>query len=75
MYKKLFTVILLSLLLSSAAALADGDIYAGGPAGTRITSLPYTISASGAYYLASNLSYGSGDGITIANDHVTLEEL
>jgi len=41
--------------------------------GTRITSLPYTISAPGAYYLGGNLSYSSGNGITIASDHVTLD--
>ena len=41
--------------------------------GTRITSLPYTISAPGSYYLGSNLSYAGGDGIIIASDHVTLD--
>jgi hypothetical protein len=73
MKKKLLLIIVLSLLLASTAALADGDIYTGGPAGTRISRLPYTISTPGAYYLASNLSYGNGDGITIASDHVTLD--
>jgi hypothetical protein len=62
------------VLLSPTAALADGDIYAGGPYGTKITSLPYTISAPGAYYLGSNLSYsGPGNGITINSDDVTLD--
>ncbi|MFZ5453194.1 MAG: right-handed parallel beta-helix repeat-containing protein [Thermodesulfobacteriota bacterium] len=74
MPRKLVLVILLGLvLLSSATALADGDFYPGGPLGTRITSLPYTISAPGSYYLGGNLSYTGGDGITIASDHVTLD--
>ena len=57
MHRKLFIGILVVLVLvSPAAALADGDIYVGGPYGTKITSLPYTINAPGAYYLAGNLT-------------------
>jgi len=69
-------IVLGLVLLSAAASLADGDIYVGGPWGTRITSLPYPISAPGSYYLGSNLTYaGTGDGITIAPgvNHVTLD--
>jgi hypothetical protein len=77
MTRKLFSIICLSaVLLSSAAVLADGDIYAGGPYGTKITSLPYTISAPGAYYLAGDLSYsgsGAGNAISIRSDDVTLD--
>jgi hypothetical protein len=77
MPRKLLSIICLSaVLLSSAAVLADGDIYVGGPYGTRITSLPYTISAPGGYYLTDNLSYsGSGtfNGISIRSDDVTLD--
>jgi hypothetical protein len=73
MPKKLLLVILLGLVLCGPAALADGDFYPGGPWGTRINSLPYTISAPGAYYLGGNLSYTGGNGITIASDHVTLD--
>jgi len=74
MQRKLLPVILLGLiLLGAAAALADGDFYSAGPWGTRITSLPYTISAPGSYYLGSNLSYAGGDGITVNSDDVTLD--
>jgi hypothetical protein len=75
MARKLWLIALASLyLLSPAAALAGGDIYVGGPYGTKITSLPYTISAPGAYYLASNLTYSGNDtGISIYSDHVTLD--
>jgi hypothetical protein len=77
MKSKLLPVIVLGLLLlSAAAAQADGDIYVGGPWGTKITSLPYEIKTPGSYYLGGNLSYaGSGDGITVAVgvNHVTLD--
>jgi hypothetical protein len=73
MPRKLLLIILLGLVLCGPAALADGDSYPGGPLGTRITRLPYTISAPGAYYLGGNLSYAGGDGITITSDHVTLD--
>lgn len=77
MKRKLLPVIVLGLvLLSAAAALADGDIYVGGPWGTKITSLPYEIKTPGAYYLGGNLSKtGGGDGITITAgvNHVTLD--
>jgi len=67
MKRQLLLGILLSvILLSSTAALADGDFYGGGPYGTKITSLPYTISAPGAYYLGGNLS-STGSGITISH--------
>ena len=75
MKRKLLPVIVLGLvLLSAAAALADGDIYVGGPWGTRITSLPYTISAPGSYYLGRNLSSTStGITITAGVNNVTLD--
>jgi hypothetical protein len=76
MQRILLPALVLGLVLSGAVALADGDIYVGGPWGTRIAILPYTITAPGSYYLASNLSYsGSGDGITVATgvNHVTLD--
>jgi hypothetical protein len=73
--RKLWLVLWLSLyLLSPAAALADGDIYVGGPYGTKITSLPYTINTPGAYYLGGDLTYaGDSDGITVNADNVTLD--
>jgi len=74
MKRKLLPVIVLGVvLLSAAAALADGDIYVGGPWGTQITKLPYEIKTPGSYYLGGNLSAANGDGITIARDHVTLD--
>jgi hypothetical protein len=74
MKRKLLPVIVLGLVLFSAVpALADGDIYVGGPWGTRITKLPYEIKTPGAYYLGGNLSSAGGDGITIASDHVTID--
>ena len=75
MARKLWLIALVSLyLLSPAAALADGDIYVGGPYGTKITSLPYTISTPGSYYLGGNLTYaGDSDGITVNADNVTLD--
>jgi hypothetical protein len=74
MKRKLLPVIVLGMvLLSAATTLAGGDIYVGGPWGTKITSLPYTITAPGAYYLGGNLSSASGNGITITSDHVTLD--
>ena len=75
MHRKLFIgIIMVLVLLSPAAALAGGDIYVGGPYGTKITSLPYVISAPGAYYLGGNLSYAGNDhGITVNADNVTLD--
>jgi hypothetical protein len=65
-------------LMGSSAAWAQGDFYviAGGgpPVGTKITSLPYTISNPGFYYLTGNLTYtGTGNGITVASDDVTID--
>src|SRR2546421_9068090 len=40
---------------------------------TPISSLPFTISTSGSYYLTKNLSVATGDGITISVDKVTLD--
>jgi hypothetical protein len=64
------------VILSAASALADGDFYliAGGgkPVGKEITSLPYTINASGMYYLSRTLTSAAG-GITINSNDVTLD--
>src|SRR5476651_1165640 len=40
---------------------------------TPISSAPFTISASGSYYLTGNLAVTSGAGIIIAADFVTLD--
>ena len=41
---------------------------------TIISALPYTITASGSYYLTGNLTAtGSGAGITVSADNVTID--
>ena len=40
---------------------------------TPITSAPFTIPASGSYYLTTNVTVGSGNAITIAANNVTLD--
>ena len=67
-----------AVLLCSVPVLAQEGFYvvAGGgpPVGTKITSLPYTISNPGFYYLTGNLTYsGTGNGITVASDDVTFD--
>ncbi|MBU4448351.1 MAG: hypothetical protein KKD99_07175, partial [Proteobacteria bacterium] len=42
--------------------------------GTKITSVPYTISSPGFYYLGGNLTYsGTGSAISVDADNVTLD--
>jgi parallel beta-helix repeat protein len=67
--------VVLAVLLSGTAAWADFYVIAGGGApGTRITSVPYTISTPGFYYLGSDLTYsGGGNAITVNADDVTLD--
>jgi hypothetical protein len=66
-----------ALLLSAAPVPADDGFYiiaSGRPAvGTKITSLPYTISTPGYYYLTGNLSHSGSAGIVINADNVTLD--
>jgi hypothetical protein len=67
-----------AVLLSAGTAWAQDEFYviAAGPTavGTKITSLPYTISTPGFYYLTGNLSYsGIFPGITVNSDDVTLD--
>ena len=40
---------------------------------TPISSVPFTISSSGSYYLTTNLTVSSGNAITIATNGVTLD--
>jgi parallel beta-helix repeat protein len=64
------------MVLTLTATSASAEFYViggGGGVGTKITSLPYTITAPGFYYLAGNLTYTSGIGITIEADDVTLD--
>jgi hypothetical protein len=67
-----------AVLLSTGTALAqEFYVVAAGPTavGTKITSLPYTISKPGFYYLTGNLSYSNSfnNGITVNSDDVTLD--
>jgi hypothetical protein len=69
-------VLTAALLLSGGAAWAD-DFYmiAGSRAvGTRITSLPYTITQPGFYSLTGNLTFsGIGNAVTVSKNDVTLD--
>ena len=58
----------------------DGDVKISGTLDadglevrTPISSLPYTISASGSYYLSQNLSISGATAITVNADDVTIE--
>ena len=65
-----------AVLLNTGSAMADGDFYVvavGGGVGTKITSLPKTITAPGFYYLGGNLTCSSGNGITVSCDDVTID--
>ena len=68
-------VVVLAVVLSGPAAWADFYVIGGGGGvGTRITSVPYTISTPGFYYLSGNLTYsGTGYAITVSVDDVTLD--
>jgi hypothetical protein len=64
-----------AMLLIGSAAWADFYVIAGGGAvGTKIISVPYTISTPGFYYLGGNLTHsGDGNAITVSADNVTLD--
>lgn len=71
--------------LATASLAAQGSLTPpGAPAPTQktldqieartpISSLPFSITAAGSYYLTGNLSVTSGNGITISADQVTLD--
>ena len=65
------------LLLSAGPILADDGFYVvgmGAGVGTKITSLPYTITAPGFYYVTKNLMAPAGqNGIKISANNVTLD--
>jgi parallel beta-helix repeat protein len=69
----LFLLLVTALLI--AANPAQGDFYViagGGAVGTKIKSLPYTISQPGFYYLDHNLT-STSDGIFVETDGVTID--
>lgn len=62
-----------ALVLGMAATLAQADFYVipvPAGVGTRIDSVPYTITQPGFYYLGKNLT---GGGITVRCSNVTLD--
>jgi len=65
--------LLLRVLISGLCLGPTISLLAQDPR-TPISSLPYTISAQGSYYLTANLTAsGSSAGITISADNVTLD--
>ncbi len=71
----LLLALIFSVVVTSAPVLADDGFYmvaVGGGLGTKITSLPYDINASGFYCLSANLT-SSGGGITVYVDDVTID--
>jgi len=78
MKKRFWSVgLVLVMVLSCTAVWAEDSFYVvsgGGGVGTRITSVPYTISNPGFYYFGGNLTYtGTGAAISITADNVTLD--
>ena len=78
MRRKIWLLALVGVvLLGGQAAWADDGFYVisvGGGVGTKITSVPYTISNPGFYYFGGNLTYtGTGSAISITADNVTLD--
>jgi len=74
--KWLVAFMVAAMLMGGGAAYADGEFYViasgGQPVGTKIASLPYTITKSGFYYLAGNLS-SQGSGILVNTNDVTID--
>ena len=77
MRRKIFILSLVgALLISFTPAWADFYVVAvGGGVGTKITSVPYTITTPGFYFLPQNLTYASatGNAITVDASNVTID--
>jgi hypothetical protein len=71
----LLLALVFSVMLTIGPVYADSEFYViagGGGVGTRIASLPYTISTPGFYYLSNDLDT-SGAGIIVNADNVTID--
>jgi parallel beta-helix repeat protein len=77
MKRQLWVLLLVAAALGLAQPVWSDDLYvviSGGGVGTPITSVPYTISQPGFYYLKGNLtSSAAGHAITINSSNVTLD--
>ena len=70
----LLNVVLILLIFNTSIAFADFYVIAGSRGvGTKITSLPYTISSSGFYFIDKDLACSTGTGIFIDANDVTLD--
>ncbi|WP_243439539.1 right-handed parallel beta-helix repeat-containing protein [Fundidesulfovibrio soli] len=70
--------IFMFLMFSASSAFSQAEFYVATAippgVGTKIKSLPYTISSPGLYYLGSNLAFPSGMyAVNIQSDGVTLD--
>jgi len=76
MKKLLLLALVGAILLNATPVLADDGFYVipvRATPGTSIPSLPYTITASGYYYLTGNLTSTGSSGITVNADNVTID--
>jgi parallel beta-helix repeat protein len=70
----LLSSVFLLVALTASPASADFYVIAGSRGvGTKITSLPYTISSPGFYYITKDLSCSGAHGIIISADNVTVD--
>ncbi|MFP5238193.1 MAG: hypothetical protein ACLGQW_00025 [Acidobacteriota bacterium] len=70
--------VVLLFILAASPAFSQGEFYVATAippgVGTKIKSLPYTITSPGLYYLGGNLSYSAaGYAITISANDVVLD--
>jgi parallel beta-helix repeat protein len=84
--KNHFCASVISLLLINVhTASAQGVLTPPGPPGaimktleqleprTPISTLPFTVTRAGSYYLTTNLTGGAGNGVTVSNSDVSID--